>query len=123
MCLGFLAEWLLWSKTLNGYVSCTALFALAPAALLGGHALYLRKEGVSRPAPSRGHALGCVLVAVVVVVVLAVLMLFWTYAARMSVSEHAMEEATRTEKTMEQQADLERRAASRAEAADRNGGR
>lgn len=119
MCLGFLAERLLWGETLNGYVSCAALFALAPAALLAGHALYVRKEGVSRPAPSRGHTVGCVLIVVVVVVVLVILMLFWTYTAR--VSHESMDEARRTA-TVEEQAEAERRAASRIEAAKPDGG-
>jgi hypothetical protein len=50
MGLGFLGERFLWEE-LNGYVSVTALVALAPLGLLVGYLAYQRKEGISRPAP------------------------------------------------------------------------
>lgn len=52
---GLLVEFGVW-RDVNGYVTIPVLFAFAVAALALGYFLYLRKEGVSRPAPMQGGA-------------------------------------------------------------------
>lgn len=89
---GFVIEVLLW-EDLNGYASCTLLFALTPAGLLAGHAGYVRKEGINRPAPMQGSSVagvGCI-VAAVVAGLLALLFLMYMWA-RVGHREAAMEE-------------------------------
>jgi hypothetical protein len=56
---GILLENGLWEEA-NGFVTCPALLALAPLALLAGYVRYLRKEGVSRPSPIGGWGVGWV---------------------------------------------------------------
>jgi hypothetical protein len=50
---GFLLERILWGR-LTGILSVAALFVLGAGVLEAGYLLYLRKEGVSRPAPMGG---------------------------------------------------------------------
>jgi hypothetical protein len=67
--VGLLAERLIWD-TLNGFVSCPALAVSGAGVLLVGYLAYVRKEGISRPAPmQRSSALG-------VWIVLGLLVLF-----------------------------------------------
>jgi hypothetical protein len=66
---GFLSERLVWGE-LNGVVSSSALIALSASALLAGHQLYVRKEGISRPAPLPSGGLLWVLAVVLVVIIL-----------------------------------------------------
>jgi hypothetical protein len=70
---GFLAEGLMWEGHLNGYISCPALLAAAPLALLAAYTRYQYKEGVGRPAyapASSGGRLIWVIVALVVALIL-----------------------------------------------------
>jgi hypothetical protein len=75
MAVGFGAEWLLWFE-LNGYISTPLLLAATALAAQGGYFLYVRKEGVSRPAPmtARAGSAWLILVALVVVVVFLLMM-------------------------------------------------
>jgi len=92
--LGFLGEYLLWGEV-NGYISTTALVALAPLALLGGYLAYQRKEGVSRPAPIGGRSLWWVWLIVVVGIVF-VLMLLGVLVARRIAEAPRMQEPAQT---------------------------
>jgi len=97
MGVGFVIEVLLW-QGLNGYASCTLLLAMAPAALLAGHAGYVRKEGINRPAPMRGSSVagvGCIVAAVVVAGLLALLLAMYMWAAAPS-REAEMEDPRET---------------------------
>ena len=76
MGLGFLGEWMLW-KALNGYISCPVLLALGAVGLQSGYLVYIRKEGISRPAPMRGATSWGLLVLGVVVIVPIFMFLLW----------------------------------------------
>jgi hypothetical protein len=73
---GILLENGLWEEA-NGFVTCPALLALAPLALLAGYVRYVRKEGVSRPAPLQSSD-RVWLWLIISTVVLLFFMLMWT---------------------------------------------
>ena len=101
---GFLCERPLWQE-LNGFVACPALLALGAAALLVGYQAYVRKEGISRPAPMASGGARWVWV---VVIVLAVLMLLsFVMAVRLrghqvQVSEEAARQEVERQMAVEQ---------------------
>jgi len=69
--VGLLCEHLLWEE-FNGYASVPLLLAVAAAVLLVGYLSYVRKEGITRPAPiaAGGWGWAWVLVVIVALVVL-----------------------------------------------------
>jgi hypothetical protein len=83
--LGFIAESALWGH-LNGYVSCSALLVLTVLALLIGHRVYVRKEGISRPDPAAGGSHGW-LWSLMILALLALLLLMMIASLRLSKSE------------------------------------
>jgi hypothetical protein len=100
---GLLLEAALWDRV-NGFVTCPALLALAPLALLAGYVRYLRKEGVSRPSPLHAASRGWfwLILAVVIGLILIMFTLF------VSVREAKMDEAMKVERAMEMDADVRR---------------
>jgi hypothetical protein len=73
--LCFIGEYLLW-EVLNGYVSVPVLLALTPVVLWAGHVVYVRKEGVSRPAPMEARG-GRGVWVVLGILVLFLLLMMW----------------------------------------------
>ena len=90
--LGFLSEHLLWAE-LNGFVSCPALLALGAGALLAGYQVYVRKEGISRPAPMAGGSRWWVLAIVLIGMIVGLLFLGLVLFARVEVVENQRIEA------------------------------
>jgi hypothetical protein len=86
--LGFLMEVGLWDR-ITGTISCPALFALAPLALLVGHRSYLRKEGVSRPEAASGGSSTRPWIASGVALVIVVIALLLLTAVTSRVSQAA----------------------------------
>jgi hypothetical protein len=76
---GILIENGLWGEA-NGFVTCPALLALAPLALLAGYVRYLRKEGVSRPSPLHASSRGWLWL--ILAVVLGLLLVMFTLFVR-----------------------------------------
>ena len=86
---GLLVEFGVWCDV-NGYVTVPLLGVTAAAALALGYVLYLRKEGISRPAPIERRGGGWI-VAVIVVVLILLLIAFALHASvRPSPSPHGM---------------------------------
>ena len=90
---GFLCEQWLWHE-LNGFVSCPALLALGALGLQAGYLAYVRKEGVSRPAPMGGKSRGWVWV---VLVMLVLVMLMSAVVYKLSFQEEAMRNRFKTD--------------------------
>lgn len=80
--LGLLCEQWLWGYP-TGMVSCPALLALGAAGLFAGYLQYIRKEGISRPAPFAGAGRSP-LWLVMGIVALIILFLAFTVGVRVS---------------------------------------
>jgi hypothetical protein len=87
--LCFIGEYLLW-QDLNGYVSVPVLLALTPVVLWAGHVVYVRKEGVSRPAPMEARG-GRGVWLVLGILVLFLLLMMWHLTGVRSDSLERME--------------------------------
>jgi len=92
--LGIGAEVLLWNDA-NGFIVCPVLLASGAMVLLLGHAVYVRKEGVSRPTPMDSGGWRWWIAGIVVLALLLFLFALFALSVRVHETSSVRERAER----------------------------